>query len=98
MKVIPLEDRLLVNQFDAAEEQMFGSLYIPDTNKERPCMGEVMAVGPGKQQEDGSFIPLQLSEGDIVLFGKYAGSTVEHDGVELLFMRQSDIMARVEDA
>jgi chaperonin GroES len=89
VNIKPLADRVIVKA-DAAEEMTKSGLYIPDTAKEKPQKGTVMAVGPGKKDE-----PTSVKEGDIVLYGKYAGTEINVDGEELLIMRESDIFAIV---
>jgi len=93
MKVAPLSDRVVVKATEEAE-QMRGGLYIPDTAKEKPQQGEVMAVGPGRT-EDGKKIPMEVKPGDKVLYGKYSGTEVTIDGEQLLILRESDILAIV---
>jgi chaperonin GroES len=94
MNLRPLQDRIIVKR---VEEQTMtaGGLYIPETAKEKPQQGEVIAVGNGKRGEDGKVYPIDLKVGDKVLFGKYSGTTVKVDGDELLVMREEDIMAVV---
>jgi chaperonin GroES len=93
MKVAPLSDRVVVKATEETE-QMRGGLYIPDTAKEKPQQGEVMAVGPGRT-EDGKKIPMEVKPGDKVLYGKYSGTEVTIDGEQLLILRESDILAIV---
>ncbi len=92
MKLNPLYDRVVVKPAPP-EEVTKGGIIIPDTAKEKPQQGEVVAVGQGKLTEDGKLIPLQVKVGDQVLFGKYAGTEVSIDGEEYLIMRESDIYA-----
>ncbi|MDD6180779.1 MAG: co-chaperone GroES [Desulfovibrionaceae bacterium] len=92
MKLQPLNDRVLVKRLES-EEKTAGGLYIPDTAKEKPSKGEVVAVGPGKMNDDGKRIELAVKKGDTVLFNKYAGTEVKLDGVEHLVMREEDILA-----
>ena len=92
-KVAPLADRVVVKAMEEAE-QMRGGLYIPDTAKEKPQQGEVIAVGPGRT-EDGKRVPMEVKAGDKVLYGKYSGTEVTIDGVQLLILRESDILAIV---
>lgn len=92
MNLKPLADRVVVKP-SAAEEKTKGGLYVPDTAKEKPVWGEVVAVGPGKVSDDGKTIPMQIKVGDKVLYGKYSGTEVTVDGDELLIMRESDIFA-----
>jgi chaperonin GroES len=94
VKVKPLADRILVRPLEA-EEKTTGGLFIPDNAKEKPQKGEVIAVGPGKVAESGAKIEMTVKAGDKVLYGKYSGTEVSVDGVELLFMRESDVLAIV---
>jgi chaperonin GroES len=91
MKFRPLHDRVVVNRVDA-EATSAGGIIIPDTAKEKPSQGEVIAIGPGGRDEAGKLIPIDLKVGDRVLFGKWSGTEVNIDGVELLIMKESDIM------
>jgi chaperonin GroES len=91
MKFRPLHDRVVVKRVDA-EEKTAAGIIIPDTAKEKPQQGEVVAVGPGGRDESGKLIPIDLEVGDRVLFGKWSGTEVKLDGVELLIMKESDIM------
>ena len=91
LKFRPLHDRVVVKRIDA-EEKSKGGIIIPDTAKEKPSQGEVVAVGPGGRDESGKLIPLDLKSGDRVLFGKWSGTDVKLDGEELLIMKESDIM------
>jgi len=95
MKFRPLHDRVVVTRIDA-EEKTAGGIIIPDTAKEKPTEGEVIAVGPGGRDESGKLIPLDLKKGDRVLFGKWSGTEVKLDGVEYLIMKESDIMGVIE--
>jgi chaperonin GroES len=95
MKVKPLNDRVLVLRVDQ-EEKTAGGIIIPDTAKEKPQEGKVVAVGPGKLSDKGERIPLDLKENDRVLFGKYAGSDIKIDGVEHLILREDDILGVVQ--
>ena len=95
LKFRPLHDRVVVKRIDA-EEKSKGGIIIPDTAKEKPSQGEVVAVGPGGRDESGKLIPLDLKSGDRVLFGKWSGTEVKIDGVEYLFMKESDIMGVIE--
>jgi chaperonin GroES len=92
--VKPLADRVVVKPLEEAE-QMRGGLYIPDTAKEKPSQGEVVAVGPGKVSDDGTRLEMDVSVGDKVLYGKYSGTDVTLDGEEYLILRESDILAIV---
>jgi chaperonin GroES len=95
MKVRPLYDRILVKRVEE-ENKTAGGLYIPDTAKEKPQKGLVVAVGNGKIQEDGSLRKLDVKEGDKVLFAKYSGSDIKIDGVEHLILREDDVLAILE--
>src|SRR5450631_4855087 len=95
MKFRPLHDRVVVKRIDA-EAKTAGGIIIPDTAKEKPSQGEIRAVGPGVRDEAGKLIPIDLSVGDRVLFGKWSGSEVKIDGVEVLIMKESDIMGVME--
>jgi chaperonin GroES len=95
MKFRPLHDRVVVKRIDA-EEKTAGGIIIPDTAKEKPSQGEVVAVGPGGRDESGKLIPIDLKVGDRVLFGKWSGTEVKIDGEELLIMKESDIMGIIE--
>jgi chaperonin GroES len=90
-QIRPLHDRVLVRRLDE-QEQVRGGIIIPDTAKEKPQQGEVIAVGEGKFREDGTRQPLDVKEGDRVLFGKYSGSEVKIDGEEFLIMREDEIL------
>ncbi len=94
-KIRPLQDRLIVKRIES-EEVTASGLYIPDTAKEKPQQGKVIAVGKGKVREDGTVQPLDLSAGDRILFGKYAGTEIKIDGEELLIMREDDVLGVVE--
>ena len=94
LKFRPLHDRVVVKRIDA-EEKSAGGIIIPDTAKEKPQEGEVIAVGPGARDEAGKLVPLDLKAGDRVLFGKWSGTEVKLDGVDLLIMKESDIMGVV---
>ena len=95
MKFRPLHDRLVVTRIDA-ENKTAGGIIIPDTAKEKPTEGEVIAVGPGGRDESGKLIPIDVKKGDRVLFGKWSGTEVKIDGVEYLIMKESDIMGVIE--
>jgi len=95
IQVEPLADRVVVKPIEESEE-MRGGLYIPDTAQEKPQQGEVIAVGPGRTTDDGERIPVELSEGDRVLYGKYSGTEVTVDGQELLIVRESDVLASLK--
>ncbi len=95
MKVKPLYDRVLVKRYEPAEE-MKGGIIIPDTAREKPMEGEVVAVGEGRLLEDGSLRPLQVKVGDRVLVGKYAGTEFEIDGVEHVVVREEEILGIIK--
>jgi chaperonin GroES len=95
MKIRPLQDRLVVKRLDE-EEQTKGGIIIPDSAKERPLQGEVIAVGNGKRLEDGSVAKLDVKKGDRVLFGKYAGTEIKLDGVEHLILREEEVLGVLE--
>src|SRR5215212_3278593 len=97
MKFRPLHDRVVVRRIEA-EEKTKGGIIIPDTAKEKPQEGEVIAVGPGARDETGKVQPLDVKAGDRVLFGKWSGTEVRIDGHDLLIMKESDIMGVVEGA
>ena len=92
MKVKPLADRILIRRVDA-EEQVRGGIIIPDTAKEKPLEGEVVAVGPGKLNKDGKRVAMDLSAGDRVLIGKYSGTEVKIGGDEYVILREDDVLA-----
>ena len=95
MKFRPLHDRVVVRRLEA-EEKTAGGIIIPDTAKEKPMEGEVIAVGPGARDEAGKLVPLDVKSGDKILFGKWSGTEVRLDGEELLIMKESDIMGIIE--
>jgi len=95
MKFRPLHDRVVVRRLEA-EEKTAGGIIIPDTAKEKPMEGEVIAVGPGARDEAGKLVPLDVKDGDRILFGKWSGTEVKLDGEELLIMKESDIMGVLE--
>ncbi|MGD0764237.1 MAG: co-chaperone GroES [Roseiarcus sp.] len=97
MKFRPLHDRVVVKRIDA-EEKTKGGIIIPDTAKEKPQEGEVVAVGPGARDEAGKLIPIDLKVGDRILFGKWSGNEIKLDGEDLLIMKESDVMGVVEGA
>ena len=97
MKVRPLHDRILVQRIEG-DAKTAGGIIIPDTAKEKPQEGEVVAVGPGGRDEAGKLIPIDLKAGDRVLFGKWSGTEVKIDGEELLIMKESDVMGVIEGA
>ncbi|MCP4111132.1 MAG: co-chaperone GroES [Desulfobacteraceae bacterium] len=95
MKLKPLQDRILVQRVEE-EEKTKGGIIIPDTAKEKPAEGKIVAVGNGKTGDDGKRIPLEVKEGDRVLFGKYSGTEVKVEGEEFLIMREDDILGIIE--
>ena len=95
MKIRPLNDRILVVRVEE-EKKTAGGIIIPDTAKEKPQEGKVVAAGPGKVADDGKRIPMEVKKGDRVLFSKYAGSEIKVDGVEHIFMREDDILGILE--
>jgi chaperonin GroES len=97
MKFRPLHDRVVVKRIEA-EDKTTGGIIIPDTAKEKPSQGEIVAVGPGGRDEAGRVIPIDLKVGDQVLFGKWSGTEVKIDDAELLIMKESDIMGVVIEA
>ena len=92
MKVKPLADRVIVRAAEA-EEMSKGGIILPDTAKEKPQQGEVLAVGPGKASENGNLVKMTLKTGDKVLYGKYSGTEISVDGEDVLIMRENDILA-----
>ena len=97
MKFRPLHDRVVIKRIEA-EEKTTGGIIIPDTAKEKPQQGEVIAVGPGGRDEAGKLIPIDVKVGDRVLFGKWSGTEVKLDGVEYLIMKESDLMGVLLEA
>ena len=95
MKFRPLHDRVLIKVLDS-EEKTAGGIIIPDTAKEKPSEGEVLAVGPGEITEDGKSKPMNVKQGDKILFGKWSGTEVKLDGQDVLIMKESDIMGILE--
>ena len=95
MKFRPLHDRAVVRSIDE-DTRTAGGIIIPDTAKEKPMQGEVIAVGPGARDESGKLVPLQVKKGDRVLFGKWSGTEVKIDGEDLLIMKESDILGIIE--
>ena len=96
MKFRPLHDRVVVRRLNA-EEKTAGGIIIPDTAQEKPMEGEIVAAGPGARNEAGQLVPLEVKDGDRVLFGKWSGTEVKLDGQELLIMKESDIMGVLTD-
>lgn len=97
MKIRPLHDRVLVERLEA-EEKTAGGIIIPDTAKEKPMEGRVVAIGSGARDDSGKIVPLDVAVGDVILFGKWAGTEVKIDGNEYIIMKESDIMGVVEDS
>ncbi len=95
MKIRPLQDRIVVKRIEE-EEKTSGGIIIPDTAKEKPMEGKVVAVGRGKVSEDGKLMPLDLKKGDRILFSKYAGTEVKIEGEEHLIMREEDVLGVIE--
>ena len=91
-RIRPLADRLIVKRLEEQEQKSVGGIIIPDTAKEKPQEGKVIAVGTGKVTEDGKKLPMAVKEGDRILFGKYSGSEVKIDGEEYLILREEDIL------
>tara|TARA_Y100000588_G_scaffold286818_2_gene304818 strand:- start:1012 stop:1314 length:303 start_codon:yes stop_codon:yes gene_type:complete len=96
VKVRPLHDRLIIERIEDDTEQQIGGIIIPDTAKEKPQQGKVIAVGKGKVKEDGTITPVDVSAGDKVLFGKYSGQEIKLDGEEYLIMREDEILGVLE--
>ena len=92
MKIKPLADRVVVKPLEETEQKK-GSIIIPDTAKEKPQQGQIVAVGPGKMSDEGKVVKMELKKGDKVLYGKYSGTEVTIDGDEYLIMRESDVLA-----
>jgi len=97
MKFRPLHDRIVIRRIEG-EDKTKGGIIIPDTAKEKPQEGEVIAVGPGARDESGKLVPLDVKAGDRVLFGKWSGTEVKIDGEDLLIMKESDVMGVIEGA
>lgn len=95
MKIRPLHDRVLVRRIEA-DEKTVGGIIIPDTAKEKPMEGEILATGAGARDDDGKIHPLDVKKGDRILFGKFAGTEVTVDGDELIILKESDIMGVIE--
>ena len=95
MALRPLHDRILVERLEEEEEQKVGGIIIPDSAKEKPQQGKVIAIGAGKADKDGKRIPLDVKDGDTILFGKYSGQEIKVDGNEYLIMREDEVLAVV---
>jgi len=96
MQLRPLYDRLVVKRIEEAEERTPGGIVIPDSAKEKPQQGEVIAVGKGKRLDDGKLVPLEVKEGDRILFGKYSGNEIKMNGEEYLILREDEVLAILE--
>ena len=96
MNIRPLHDRIVVKRIDESADKTASGLYIPDSAKEKPQEGEVVAVGNGKRNDDGKIQPLELKAGDRILFGKYSGSDIKLDGVEYMIMREDEVLGVLE--
>jgi len=96
MNIRPLHDRIVVKRIENSEDKTAGGLIIPDSAKEKPQEGEVVAVGTGKRADDGKILPMELKAGDRILFGKYSGSDIKMDGEEYLIMREDEVLGIIE--
>ena len=96
MELRPLYDRLVVKRIEEAEEKTPGGIVIPDSAKEKPQQGEVIAVGQGKRLDDGKLVPLEVKKGDRILFGKYSGNEIKMNGEEYLILREDEVLAILE--
>ena len=96
IKVRPLHDRLIVQRLEDEGEQQIGGIIIPDTAKEKPQQGKVIAAGKGKLREDGGLQPMDVKDGDTILFGKYSGQEIKLDGEEYLMMREDEVLGVVQ--
>jgi chaperonin GroES len=97
MNVRPLHDRIIVQRLEESEQKI-GGIIIPDTAKEKPQQGRVIAVGKGKAKDDGKVVPMDVKEGDTILFGKYSGQEIKLDGEEFLIMREEEVLGVIETA
>ena len=97
MNVRPLHDRIIVSRIEEGEQKI-GGIIIPDSAKEKPQQGKVIAAGNGKSKEDGKRVPLDVKAGDLILFGKYSGQEIKLDGEEYLIMREDEVLAVLDDA
>ncbi len=95
MKVRPLHDRIIVQRIDEGEQKV-GGIIIPDTAKEKPQQGKVIAAGKGKVKDDGKVVPMDVTAGDLILFGKYSGTEIKLDGEEYLIMREEEVLGVIE--
>ena len=98
MNIRPLYDRIVVKRLEDEKENKIGGLFIPDSAKEKPQEGEVVAVGKGKRLEDGKVVPLDVEKGNRILFGKYSGSEIRIDGEEFMIMREDEVLGVLEGA
>jgi chaperonin GroES len=96
MNVRPLHDRIIVQRLDEGEQQI-GGIIIPDSAKERPMQGKVLAVGDGRMTDDGKRIPLDVAAGNVILFGKYSGQEIKLDGLEYLIVKEDEVLAVIEE-
>ncbi len=94
VSIQPLEDRIVIKQVDA-EQTTSSGLVIPDTAKEKPMQGEVIAVGPGRVDDNGNRVPMDVKVGDVVIYSRYGGTEVKHDGVEYLILGARDVLAKI---
>jgi len=94
-KMTPTQDRILVRRLEE-EEKTAGGIIIPDSAKEKPIRGEVVAIGPGAKDDKGTIIPMTLSIGQVVIFGKWSGTEIKHEGSDFIIMKESDVLAIVE--
>jgi chaperonin GroES len=95
MKIVPLDDRIVVHPLEA-EEKTAGGIVIPDSAKEKPLKGKVIAVGEGRVADDGKRIPVSVKKGDVILYAKYGGTEIKVEGKDLLILRETDVLAKVE--
>jgi chaperonin GroES len=95
MNVRPLHDRIIVSRIEEGEQKV-GGIIIPDSAKEKPQQGKVIAVGKGKSKDDGKLVPLDVTAGDLILFGKYSGQEIKLDGEEYLIMREDEVLGVIE--
>jgi len=96
VNVRPLHDRVIVERLEEDDQQQIGGIIIPDTAKEKPQQGKIIAAGKGKVRDDGTLTPLDVKAGDTVLFGKYTGQEIKLDGVEYLIMREDEVLGIIE--
>jgi chaperonin GroES len=96
MNLVPLHDRVLVKRLDEASKTKSGLLFLPESAKEKPAEGTVLAVGAGRIKDDGSLVPLQVKQGDRIVFGKYSGTEIKVEGEERLILREDDILGVID--